>query len=243
MWSYLSSLLSLLWQRSPVSKYIVQNVLYLTAIITFFTPNYRSHWQTLAEGVSFRSSFQGGGFPKQTSKQASLCGEADSAALHADFQAIRGLAAGIHDAAIHVARAAAVVAQFVGAAAAAAASLGRAGSARGLRHHHVAKCQELTKEAGQDAVDAAVWVKMSEAVRIEHASTTHDRKMWGYILNTFMSEDWWGGGQKPGKKKSKEVNFSPAVLIKRVLSNCSIIMQTARLIKQGWLAKSESLCR
>lgn len=124
-----------------------------------------------AEGVSFHSSFQGGCFQTQTSKRASLCGEADSAALHANFQAIRGLAAGVHDAAIHVARAAAVVAQFVGAAAAAATSLGRAGSARGLRHHHVAKCQELAKQAGQNAVDAAVWVKMSEAVRVKRVST------------------------------------------------------------------------
>lgn len=125
-----------------------------------------------AEGVSFRSSFQGGCFQSQTSKQAFLCGKADATALHADFQAIRGLTAGVHNAAIHVARAAAVVAQFIGAAAAAAASLGRAGSARGLCHHHVAKCQELAKQAGQDAVDAAVWFRMSEAVRVEHVNKT-----------------------------------------------------------------------
>lgn len=84
-----------------------------------------------------------------------LCGEAYAAALHTDFQAIRGFAAGVHDAAVHVTRAVAVVAQVVGAAAA-AASLGRAGAARGLGHHHVAKCQELAEKAGQDAVDAAV---------------------------------------------------------------------------------------
>lgn len=118
-----------------------------------------------AGAISVHSSFQGGWFQAQMSNQASLCGEADPAALHADFQAIRGLAAGVHDAAVHVAGAAAVVAQFVGAAAAAAAGLGRAGTTRGLSHHHVAKCQELTKEAGQDAVDTAVWVRGSEAVR------------------------------------------------------------------------------
>lgn len=176
-----------------MSQYIVQNIFYSSAIVTLFhtepsfpptnTPSLtQTHTLRLpglnvtTEGVSFHSSFQGGHFQTQTLKRASLCGEADSAALHADFQAIRGLAAGVHDAAIHVARAAAVVAQFVGATAAAAASLGRAGSARGLRHHHVAKCQELAKQASQDAVDAAVWVKMSEAVRDEHVSTKHDRK-------------------------------------------------------------------
>lgn len=109
----------------------------------------------------------------QVRNRLPLCGEADPAALHADFQAVRGLAAGVHDAAVHVAGAAAVVAQFVGAAAAAAAGLGRAGAARGLRHHHVAKCQELAKQTGQDAVDTAVWVKTAEAVKVGHVSTKH----------------------------------------------------------------------
>lgn len=86
-----------------------------------------------------------------------LCGEADAAALHANLQAVRGLAAGVHDAAVHVAGAAAVVAQVVRAAAAAAAALGAAGAAGGLRRHHVAQRQELAGQAGQDAVDAAVW--------------------------------------------------------------------------------------
>lgn len=86
-----------------------------------------------------------------------LCGEADAAALHANLQAVRGLAAGVHDAAVHVAGAAAVVSQVVGAAAAAAAGLGAAGAAGGLRRHHVAQHQELAGQAGQDAVDAAVW--------------------------------------------------------------------------------------
>jgi len=87
---------------------------------------------------------------------ASLCGEADAAALHADLQAIRRLAAGVHEATVHVTGAVAVVGQVVGAAAAAAGLRG-AGAARGLRRHHVAKRQELAEQAGQDAVDAAVW--------------------------------------------------------------------------------------
>lgn len=155
---------------------------------TLFTLNRRHDPQTLplyrhARFVFWIERDLGGSFlpfflpgwtvPNRRKKNlASLCGEADPAALHADFQAIRGLAAGVHDAAVHVAGAAAVVAQFVGAAAAAAAGLGRAGAARGLRHHHVAKRQELAKQAGQDAVDAAVWVRTSEAVRVEHLSRT-----------------------------------------------------------------------
>lgn len=87
-----------------------------------------------------------------------LCGEADAAALHADFQAIWGLTASIHYATVHVTRAVAVVAQIVGAAAA-AANLWCACTAWGLGHHHVAKRQELTEKAGQDAVNAAVWVQ------------------------------------------------------------------------------------
>lgn len=88
-----------------------------------------------------------------------LCGEADPTAFHTDFQAIRGLAAGVHDAAVHVTGTVAVVAQVVSTAAA-AASLRCARSARSLGHHHVAKCQELAEKAGQDAVNAAVWVQV-----------------------------------------------------------------------------------
>lgn len=117
-------------------------------------------------------------------QKASLCGEADPAALHADFQAIRRLAAGVHDAAVHVAGTAAVVAQFLGAAAAAAADLGRAGAARGLRHHHVAKGQELAKQAGQDAVDAAVWVKTSQAVRLDtRQQSMHETCEGGFVTH------------------------------------------------------------
>lgn len=119
-----------------------------------------AEFKVTAAAVSFYMFFRGPPLPSlrhlvHTPAQASLCREADAAALHTDFQAVRGLAAGIHDAAVHVTGAVAVVAQVVGAAAA-AAGLRCARAARGLRHHHVAKCQELTEQAGQDAVDAAV---------------------------------------------------------------------------------------
>lgn len=97
-------------------------------------------------------------FRDQSGRQGILCGEADPAAFHTDFQAIRGLAAGVHDATVHVTGAVAVVAQVVSTAAA-AASLRCARAARSLGHHHVAKCQELTEKTGQDAVNAAVWVQ------------------------------------------------------------------------------------
>ena len=100
--------------------------------------------------------------PWSTPSTTSLCGKAYAAALHADFQAIRGLAAGIHDATVHVTGAVAVVAQVVGAAAA-AAGLRRACAARGLSHHHVAKRQELAEKARQDAVNAAIWVQIKPA--------------------------------------------------------------------------------
>lgn len=111
-----------------------------------------------AAAVSFYIFIQGPLIPSRDSPgpQASLCGEADAAALHTDFQAIRRLAAGIHDAAVHVTGAVAVIAQVVGAAAT-TASLRRACAARGLGHHHVAKRQELAEKAGQDAVNAAVF--------------------------------------------------------------------------------------
>lgn len=49
-----------------------------------------------------------------------LCGKADATALHADLETVRGLAAGVHNAAVHVAGAVAVVSEVVCAAAAAA---------------------------------------------------------------------------------------------------------------------------
>lgn len=119
--------------------------------------------------IFFLSSFQSGWSHIQTtcstSAQAALCGETDPTALHTDFQAIWWFAAGIHDTTVHVTGAIAVVTQVI-CAAATAAGLWHARATRGLCHHHVAKCQELTKQAGQDAVDTAVWVKMSKEVRV-----------------------------------------------------------------------------
>lgn len=85
-----------------------------------------------------------------------LCGEADATALHADLQAIRRLAAGVHYATVHVAWAVAVVAEVIGTTAA-AAPLRRARATGRLSNHHVTKGQELTEQAGQDAVDTAVF--------------------------------------------------------------------------------------
>lgn len=93
------------------------------------------------------------------SLEASLCRKADAATLHADFQAVGGFAAGVHDAAVHVAGAVAVVPEVV-VAAAAAAGLRRARAAGGLGHHYVAQGEELAEQAGQDAVNAAVWVQV-----------------------------------------------------------------------------------
>lgn len=84
-----------------------------------------AEFKVTAAAISFHSSIQGPVIPLteepwSAPAQASLCGEADAAAFHTDFQAIRGLAAGIHDATVHVTGRAAVVAQVVGAATAAA---------------------------------------------------------------------------------------------------------------------------
>lgn len=85
-----------------------------------------------------------------------LCGEADAAALHADLQAVGGLAAGVHDATVHVVAGAVAVVSHVLSAAAAAAGLRGAGATASLGHHHVAQGQEFTEQTGQDAVDTAV---------------------------------------------------------------------------------------
>lgn len=83
--------------------------------------------------------------------------EAEATALHAYLEAVGRLAAGVNDAAVHVTGQVAVAA-LVGAAAAAEAGLLRgAGAAGGTVQHDVAESQELTEEAGEDAVDAAVW--------------------------------------------------------------------------------------
>lgn len=84
-------------------------------------------------------------------------GEAEPAALHADLQAVGGLAAGVHDTAVQVAGQVAVGALARAAAAAAEARvLGAAGAACGAVQDDVAQRQELAEQAGQDAVDAAV---------------------------------------------------------------------------------------
>lgn len=83
-------------------------------------------------------------------------GEAEAAALHADLQAVGGLAAGVDDAAVHVAGQVAVAALLRGAAAAEAGVRGGAGAAGGAVQHDVAQSQELTEQAGQDAVHTAV---------------------------------------------------------------------------------------
>lgn len=84
-------------------------------------------------------------------------GEAKTAALHADLQAVRRLAAGIEDAAVHVTRQVAVAALLRGAAAAEARVVAGAGAAGGAVQHDVAQREKLAEQAGQDAVNAAVW--------------------------------------------------------------------------------------
>lgn len=98
-------------------------------------------------------------FPIPSPSWSFLCGEADAAALHADLQAVGGLAAGIHDATVHVVAGAIAVVSHVLSAAAAAADLRGAGATASLGHHHVAQGQEFTEQTGQDAVDTAVWVQ------------------------------------------------------------------------------------
>ena len=83
-------------------------------------------------------------------------GEAQAAALHADLQAVGGLAAGVDDAAVHVAGQLAVPALLGGAAAAEAGVVARAGAAGGAVEHDVAQGEELAEQAGQDTVNAAV---------------------------------------------------------------------------------------
>ena len=176
IWSYFELLPSWFWWRSPVSKYIFQSMLYSATpyhTLTYKKGRSQTHlphthifpvccWIQSDSSSSFLPFLHpGSSYPplqRHSPPTTPLCGEADAAALHTEFQAIWRLAAGVHDAAVHVAGAVAVVAHVVGAAAA-AAGLRCAGAARGLRHHHVAKSQELAEQARQDAVDAAVWVK------------------------------------------------------------------------------------
>lgn len=87
-----------------------------------------------------------------------LCGEADAAALHADLQAVGGFAAGVHDSTVHVTGAVAVVSEVIRATAT-AARLRCARATGRLCNHHVTQGQELTEQARQDAVHAAVFRK------------------------------------------------------------------------------------
>lgn len=89
-------------------------------------------------------------------------GEAEPAALHADLQAVGGLAAGVQDAAVQVARQVAVRALARATAAAQARVVGAARAARGAVQDDVAQRQELAEQAGQDAVDAAVCGRQGE---------------------------------------------------------------------------------
>lgn len=65
--------------------------------------------------------------------------EAEAAALHADLEAVSGLAAGVDDAAVHVARKLAVAAFFWSAAAAETRVVGGARAARCAVQHDVAQ--------------------------------------------------------------------------------------------------------
>lgn len=80
-------------------------------------------------------------------------GETESTALHACLQAVRRLAAGIHNAAVQV-----TVSTLAGTTAAAAEArvLRAVGATGGSVQDDVAEHQELTEQAGQYAVDAAI---------------------------------------------------------------------------------------
>lgn len=152
----------LVLHTQSVSTHKYNNTHVLSTITHTYTHAFPvAEFKVTAAAVSPPVFHPGSSYPPAEARRSTpapappLCGEADAAALHTDLQAVRRLAAGVHDAAVHVAGAAAVVAQVVGAAAAAAGLRG-AGAARGLRRHHVAERQELAEEAGQDAVDAAV---------------------------------------------------------------------------------------
>lgn len=92
-------------------------------------------------------------------------GEAEAAALHADLQAVGGLAAGVDDAAVHVAGQVAVAALLRHAAAAEARVVAHARAAGGTVQHDVAQGEELAEEAGQDTVNAAVVLRLGGDLR------------------------------------------------------------------------------
>lgn len=92
-------------------------------------------------------------------------GEAQATALHADLKAVSRLTACIDNAAVHVTWQVAIGA-FPRAAAAAADAriLGAAGATSGTVQHDVAEGQELTEEAGEDAVDTAIWKQKEKGI-------------------------------------------------------------------------------
>lgn len=87
-------------------------------------------------------------------------GEAEAAALHADLQAVRRLAAGVDDATVHVTGQVTVAALLRRAAAAETRVVSGAGAAGGTVQHDVAQSEELTEEAGQNTVNTAVVLRL-----------------------------------------------------------------------------------
>lgn len=84
-------------------------------------------------------------------------GEAKAAALHADLKAVCRLTAGVDDATVHVTGEVTVATLLGRTAAAETRVVARAGAAGGTVQDDVTQSQELTKEAGQNTVDTAVW--------------------------------------------------------------------------------------
>lgn len=83
-------------------------------------------------------------------------GEAKAAALHTDLQAVCRLAAGIDDAAVHVAGQVTVATLLRRTAAAETRVIPCTGAAGGTVQHNVTQSQELAEEAGQNTVNTAV---------------------------------------------------------------------------------------
>lgn len=92
-------------------------------------------------------------------------GEAKAAALHTDLQAVCRLTAGIDDATVHVTGQVTVAALLRRAAAAETRVVPRTGAAGGAVQHDVTQSKELTEEAGQDTVNAAVVLRLCGNLR------------------------------------------------------------------------------
>lgn len=108
-------------------------------------------------------------------------GETEPTALHAYLQAVRRLAAGIQDAAVQVAGQV-TVRTLAGptAAAAEAGVLRAAGATGGAVQDDVAERQELTEQAGQYAVDAAICGQESKGLERRSPSNNSPTE----LLNT-----------------------------------------------------------